>query len=178
MDPVWGFIHNTTGFEPSQGTVDFSAGLGDSLLFGFGDDLRELWGIDGGINRCSGYYKAGEYTSLVFGSIGTGRAFYVEGSKLLSLTKNPKILEYGSNIRNFSKRYMGPAVVPHPYFIRNYRSRIKPWAEHVANKGFDEARKGLGRTDPTFNKLIPLAQGQGARFNDPVKDNGDPCGCY
>lgn len=42
-----------------QGVVDFSAGLGDALLLGFGDDLRGLFGVDGGVNKCSSAYQSG-----------------------------------------------------------------------------------------------------------------------
>ena len=71
------------------------------------------------------------------------------------------------------KRYLGPAVLPFNYTKRKFRDRIKPWSEHLANKGFDQARKGLGRTDPAFNKaLIPLTLGEGARFNMPETKRG------
>ncbi|MBK8308565.1 MAG: RHS domain-containing protein, partial [Gammaproteobacteria bacterium] len=56
-----------------QEVVDFSAGLGDALLFGFGDDLRYALNVDGGVNECSIAYDAGWYASLIAGG---GRLAY------------------------------------------------------------------------------------------------------
>lgn len=40
--------------------VDGAAGFGDTLLLGFGDELRDLVGVDGGIDECSTAYSFGE----------------------------------------------------------------------------------------------------------------------
>ena len=45
-----------------QGVVDFSAGLGDGILLGYGDELRGILGIDGGIDPTSTEYGAGYVT--------------------------------------------------------------------------------------------------------------------
>ena len=50
-----------------QGFLDFGAGLGDTLLLGFGDNLRDFFSIDGGINQCSGAYSAGEWAGIASG---------------------------------------------------------------------------------------------------------------
>jgi len=62
-------------YPPSipQGFADFSAGIGDNLLLGFGDDLRNLAGIDGGIDTCSGFYTAGEWAAYAGGAAGLGK---------------------------------------------------------------------------------------------------------
>lgn len=57
-----------------QGFVDFSAGLGDTLLLGFGDELRDLAGVDGGVNKCSKAYSAGEYAGIAGGFAAGGIA--------------------------------------------------------------------------------------------------------
>ncbi len=54
-----------------QGVVDFSAGMGDVLLFGQGQRLRDLTGVDGGVNRCSDSYDYGEWAGIA-GSVATG----------------------------------------------------------------------------------------------------------
>lgn len=51
------------GLDPSGAVftadlVDLSAGFGDALLLGFGDDLRRLLGIEG-VDTCSTTYKLG-----------------------------------------------------------------------------------------------------------------------
>lgn len=47
-----------------QGLVDFSAGLGDALLLSFGDELRDLVGVSGGVDECSTAYSAGSHHVL------------------------------------------------------------------------------------------------------------------
>lgn len=54
-----------------QGFVDFSAGMGDVLLFGQGQRLRDLFDVDGGIDKCSDEYGAGEWAGIA-GSLATG----------------------------------------------------------------------------------------------------------
>src|SRR5580658_10970833 len=43
----------------SPAAVDAAAGLGDSLLMGTGGFLRDVAGIDGGVNPCSDAYRYG-----------------------------------------------------------------------------------------------------------------------
>lgn len=144
-----------------QTAVDFSAGLGDSILFGYGDNLRSQLNIDGGVNRNSAAYSNGETASLLMGTAGTSRATYVLASKALSRSRNERVLTSGSNVRNFLKRWTGPALVS-----KTERAKIKTFTEHVGKKGFEQAALGLGRTRESYNKaLIPLSLGQGARLN-------------
>jgi RHS repeat-associated protein len=56
-----------------QGVVDFSAGMGDTLLFGQGQRLRDALGIDGGVDQCSNDYDNGEWAGIA-GSLATGLA--------------------------------------------------------------------------------------------------------
>ncbi len=56
-----------------QDWVNFSAGMGDVILFGQGQTLRDWFGIDGGIDRCSGAYGAGEWAGVAV-SLATGVA--------------------------------------------------------------------------------------------------------
>jgi hypothetical protein len=66
----------------SPGAVDAAAGLGDSLLLGTGGFLRDLAGIDGGVNPCSDAYKYGSYAAL---SVGAGRLAYAGLAKAGSI---------------------------------------------------------------------------------------------
>jgi uncharacterized protein RhaS with RHS repeats len=52
------------GLEASQSFENFSAGLGDALLFGAGSWLRSAFGIDG-VNTGSGWYTAGQVAGTV-----------------------------------------------------------------------------------------------------------------
>jgi RHS repeat-associated protein len=47
-----------------QGVVDFGAGMGDVILFGQGQRLRDLLDVDGGIDQCSDEYSAGEWAGI------------------------------------------------------------------------------------------------------------------
>lgn len=47
-----------------QGLLDFSAGMGDVILFGQGQRLRDLFDVDGGIDPCSSEYSAGEWAGV------------------------------------------------------------------------------------------------------------------
>jgi RHS repeat-associated protein len=76
-----------TRFDPtgelSQGFVDFSAGMGDALLLGFGKDIRDAlgWG-DGGVDPCSSAYGAGGWASFGFGGL---RLAYAAAAKGISM---------------------------------------------------------------------------------------------
>ncbi len=56
-----------------QGLVDFGAGMGDVILFGQGQRLRDLLDVDGGIDSCSSEYSAGEWAGVGV-SVATGFA--------------------------------------------------------------------------------------------------------
>ena len=43
-----------------ESVVNFSGGIGDVILLGQGQKLRDLAGVNGGINKCSGAYGAGD----------------------------------------------------------------------------------------------------------------------
>ncbi len=66
--------------------IDFGAGIGDQTLFGFGEDIRGAFGLDGIVNPHSGAYVAGEAVgfgvSVFAGGVGVYRGL-VEGAQLL-----------------------------------------------------------------------------------------------
>lgn len=61
-----------------QGLSDFSAGFGDTLTFGLTGKIRQWMGVDYVVNRCSGFYTAGEVAgvahSIALGAAGGLRA--------------------------------------------------------------------------------------------------------
>jgi hypothetical protein len=73
--------HYITNTRARGIVMDFSAGLGDALLIGFGDNLRDLAGVEG-VDRCSTAYKSGAFASLV---VGFGRIAYALAAKGISL---------------------------------------------------------------------------------------------
>ncbi|WP_343639633.1 RHS repeat-associated core domain-containing protein, partial [Roseateles sp.] len=107
MDDVYGAIYNWTGGrEPSQELVNFSAGLGDELLLGQGQRIRNLVGVNGGINRCSGAYGAGQWTGVAAltaaGGIAGARGLPA-GAKMLSNSAKGQIGEAASLLNNWLK---------------------------------------------------------------------------
>jgi RHS repeat-associated protein len=83
----------------TQGAVNFSAGIGDSLSFGLTAPIREwtdsLWGnpslppLSPSVSRCSTAYKVGEYIPLI---VSTARLAYAGALKLL-----PFVVRQGSD---------------------------------------------------------------------------------
>ena len=66
-----------------QSVVDFSAGMGDVILFGQGQLIRDLLDI-GGVDRCSSAYDAGEWAgiaaSFATGAVGGLKAAGTKGA--------------------------------------------------------------------------------------------------
>ncbi len=75
----------TGGWDPDQSTVDFAAGLGDTLSWGATDSIRDWMGTNSVVNKCSGAYGWGEGigvgASLVFGGAHFGRHAMNVGAK-------------------------------------------------------------------------------------------------
>jgi len=53
-----------------ESVVNFSGGIGDVILLGQGQKLRDLAGVNGGINKCSGAYGAGDPSGGIVGVSG------------------------------------------------------------------------------------------------------------
>jgi RHS repeat-associated protein len=79
-DPV--NLIDLDGTSALRNFTNFSAGLGDALLLGFGDELREVLGIPG-VEECSGWYRAGAWTSF---AAGAARLTYAAAAKGIAWT--------------------------------------------------------------------------------------------
>ena len=62
-----------------QGLVDYSAGFGDTLSFGLTNWARNQMGNNGAVNKCSGYYSAGEWSGIAL-DVGMGGAAGLEAA--------------------------------------------------------------------------------------------------
>jgi len=144
-----------------QGAADFGTGMADAFSWGIGAHIRSLYDIDGGINTESQLYSAGQLSSIVAGGVGIYRGLYVGSLRLASMSRNMSVLTSASAVRNFTKRWGGPAL-----FSAEEQAKIVPFATHVVNKGFDAARAGLGRTRTAWDRLIGLTPGIGGLFDD------------
>ncbi len=142
-----------------QGAVNFCAGVGDSLLFGFGDDMRAAMNIDGGVDQSSDAYFAGEVASFAAG--GT-RLAYAGGAKLLSVI--PSVTGHTANAgRNGLKLAARGGLFP------NYR--MYTYEQSLAKYGSDAGVKAAaGRTNKAFNAAGAQAAGGAAA-------NQAQCGC-
>ncbi len=78
-DDIWGGVYNLTGgWQPSQGLVDGVTGFGDGvhsgITFGLGDlqDVRDLMGINGGVDKCSDAYRHAHIAGTIEGGAALG----------------------------------------------------------------------------------------------------------
>ncbi|UQP96026.1 RHS repeat-associated core domain-containing protein [Xanthomonas arboricola pv. pruni] len=49
-----------------QPVVDATAGFGDSLSFGLTNYIRDQWGTNGAVDKCSSFYSGGQVTGTVY----------------------------------------------------------------------------------------------------------------
>jgi RHS repeat-associated protein len=136
-----------------QGAVNFSAGLGDALLFGMGGYLRDLADVDGGVDACSTSYKAGAWSSF---GLGVGRLAYAGIAKAGSV-----LAASGAEASAFRQGMKGVFRL----------GAAKNWRPPDLSKyPTDEAlRAAAGRTNPGMN-----AYGAGVAAAGVV---GATCGC-
>jgi len=83
VDPS-GLLSVTDFPEIPQPLVDFSAGLGDAILLGFGDDLRTLLAIEGIVDECSSAYSVGGWAAFGVGASRLGYAALVKGYSIVA----------------------------------------------------------------------------------------------
>ncbi len=142
-----------------QGFVIFSAGLGDALLLGFGDDLRDLFNIDGGIDRCSKEYKGGEIASF---AVGGARVAYAGIAKGISLV--PRVTgAQAASARNTLKKIFRGGLFPN--------ARRYPYSQLLKKYGSDAAVKAAaGRTNTSLNAI-------GAGIATGAAVNNSECEC-
>jgi RHS repeat-associated protein len=135
-----------------QEVVDFSAGLGDALLLGFGDELRDLTGAGGVVNQCSDAYRYGGYAALAAGVGRLGYAALAKGYSILA-SSGAAASAFRSQLRNIFRFGLG-----------------KAWRQPDLSKyGTDAAlRAAAGRTNPYVN-----AYGAGVA----IAGAANACGC-
>ncbi len=87
--------------------INFSAGFGDALLLGFGDDLREALDIDGGVDKCSDSYINSGYFGIAASALtgAVARVSYVVAARAIpSATTSAKHAVHLRNSLKFSHR--------------------------------------------------------------------------
>jgi len=141
-----------------QSWVDFSAGLGDALLLSFGDELRDLSGVSGGVDECTTAYNAGALTSFAFGGARVAYAGLAKGGSILA-SSGASASAFRTSLRNVFRLGIGTS-----------------WRQpNLARYGTDQAlRAAAGRTNPFINVYAAGVAAAGAA--GAAGANGD-CGC-
>ncbi len=142
-----------------QGVVDFSAGLGDALLLGFGSDLRNFAGI-GGINQCSDAYQYGGYSSFAAGSARLAYAGLAKAGSILA----PSAASASSFRQGLKVTFRGGLF---PDFRKRTYEGLRS-----AGKNDIEIRASAGRTNVPLN-VIGAQVGVGGA----ILSGRSNCGC-
>jgi RHS repeat-associated protein len=165
------------GTDWMRTTANISAGIGDALLLGFGDELRALadrtFGLTGSsfVDRCSlGYRAASITTSIGMLVASVGRLVYAGIAKGLSISARLAGTEAAalraSTLRDSMK-------IPFRLWL-NRTARIVPAAERLKKYRTAAAlSRAVGRTDPLWNSggVLGVGGALNAFFNLPE------CGC-
>ena len=133
--------------------VDASAGLGDSILFGFGDELRGAVGVNGGIDYDSKAYSYGGYAGIA--AMGANRLTYAAVVKGYSV-----LASSGAAASRFR-------IVAGDFFRYGARRPYKPSLRHYPSDA--ALRAAAGRTNPYFNALGATHVGFGV-YNLEIQD--------
>jgi hypothetical protein len=136
VDPLglFDFEADVLSYLPSNAAIgNFSAGLGDALLFGYGDDLREAYDLAFGttgsssIDRCSTAYVVGDWASLAVGSSRIAYAGAAKGTRLLRFLGNTERL---ARIANSAR-----SILKFSFRLGLSRKGILAWGDAVRRYG-------------------------------------------
>jgi len=175
-DPV--NLFDPLGTDWVDTTANISAGIGDALLLGFGDELRGWtdrtfgWNGSGVVNRCSTGYRAASITTTVGSlAVGAGRLVYAGISKGLSFAARLA----GTEADALRAAQARDAIKVGFRLGLERTSRIVPAAERLAQRGrsAEELARAVGRTNPALNTAAAglTASAVNSFFNLPE------CGC-
>lgn len=171
LDPVFGAIYRVTGgWSPSDSTVNFFAGFGDTLSFNATRGVRSMMGIDGGVDTCSTAYSSGEWAGIA-AALATG---FVGGVKAAG-SKG-----FGKEFSHWiPKRMGGPRTIFNGNYVPTathalsdpYRYRFMPRAWKEANPPMNRAMAQWVRF-PNVYKGTAAGGGYGAAGATQAE-----CGC-
>ena len=137
---VQGIIDSSPQFvwQPlPQSFVDGAAGIGDAILFGLGDELRAIAGIDGGVNYDSSSYRISGYLGVA--ALGGGRLAYASAVRGYSIVASSGVA--ASSFRTAAGNFF------------RFGAR-RPYQPNLSRYSSDAAlRAAAGRTNPYVNAL-------------------------
>lgn len=129
LDYAFGVIYQITDWTPSQGTVDFSAGFGDTISFSLTKQAREYMDIDS-VDYSSDAYSYGEYAGYAHGAFAGfahfGRHAWNVGVKKFFWDKRT----YGSVQRQWSQAvggYKGKYELHHWFTPQSFGGTSAGW---------------------------------------------------
>jgi hypothetical protein len=126
---------------------DVSAGLGDALLLGFGDELRDLT-TDSSVDRCSSEYRV-TYTSTTVATL-------VAGGARLAYAAAAKGLSYAARAKGTAEAALAAARARDSLKIGfrlglDRTSRIVPAEQRLQSYGAQGLARAVGRTNASYN---------------------------
>lgn len=150
MDDVWGAIYSGTGgWTPSQGLVEGVAGFGDGVSMGLSRRIRKSQGLDGGIDKCSKFYRGADFAGSVVAPL--GRFAYVARVGRIGVKGAANVAEAVALTaeRNAVKRYFRGS--PLANLIRDYKDEA--WAvRNFARRGAEQFASSAGKSNPGFTR--------------------------
>ena len=125
-----------------QPVLDFTTGVSDAASLGLGPLARKAAGVDGGVNRCSKAYSAGEWASL---GLGAGRMAYAGIAKIgaAAVADGASAMIF----RNGLKRVMRGPFAGSDFRIKNYADLMDKYGSDAA------IQAAAGRTNAAVNAV-------------------------
>jgi hypothetical protein len=125
-----------------DGLYNFTLGIADDLSFGIGPAARSALGINGGEDRCSTAYKAGQYAAL---AVGVGRIAYAGAAKAIAVTAANGA--EAAAARNLLKQIFRGPLAGSDYRVYSYDQLLQKYGSDAA------VQAAAGRTNPLVNAI-------------------------
>ncbi|MES9991501.1 MAG: RHS repeat-associated core domain-containing protein, partial [Candidatus Thiodiazotropha sp.] len=118
MNDVYAGVYWATGgWSPSQSTVDYAAGFGDTISMGMTDWIRDQLDANNSVNKCSSAYSAGEWTGVGFGFAAGGAAGWRAGGRKAAGTEFSHWIP--NRMRGPRSRWNGNYVSPRRHYYHD-----------------------------------------------------------
>lgn len=132
-----------SGLDWLDDAANFFAGWGDTLTFGLTAKASQWMGVDSVVNRCSGWYNAGEVTGILHTTALSGWLGYARNARLASLSRpDPaRVFVYG-RVRGVEKVEVSHWIpqryrwVPKWFMDSPLNTKYMWAAEHAKNDPF------------------------------------------
>ncbi len=120
-----------SGYEFLRDTSNFSAGFGDAVTFGGTNWIRNQLGYNDVINRCSGFYKAGEVS-------GIGAQFALGAAASLNAGFKTVLYSGGESALNAARAGKGSGVLIENTFGGRLLNTLNSGIKSLGGKGLPQ----------------------------------------